>query len=221
MSVLVQNAWGGGRVFLLLSLGLVGISTGAVATKTAIFYGTFDSFVQNIPILNYYVNFDRQVTAAALVAFDGFFSFVLALVNITLILVTERPRLAGPLTITLQTFILIPLWLAGAILIQKRNVNLDCSLLSKRLNNFSKSDCQAANATPALAWTCFALTAATCLYSLFFLFRLPKSKGGVLAQTGADGKGSNEFAQPFMMERRGEGQGEGEAAVPQPAPARY
>ncbi|CAD6891206.1 unnamed protein product [Tilletia controversa] len=217
MSATLRGPWGFGRVFLLLSLGLVGVSTGAVATKTAIFYGTFESVVKNIPILNAYVNFDMQVSAAGLVAFDGFFSFLLALINITLSLVTERPRLAGPLTIGLQSLILVPLWLAGAILMQKRNVDLDCSMADKL--NFSKSDCMAANATPALAWTCVGLSVALLLYSLVFLFLLPKSRGGVKGESGPSGSGrggSNEFSQPFMMERRGTGE-----TVPQPAPARY
>ncbi|KAK0525058.1 hypothetical protein OC834_005302 [Tilletia horrida] len=214
MSATLRGPWGFGRVFLLLSIGLVGVATGAVATKTAIFYGTFQNFIQNIPILNYYVNFDAQVNAAALVAFDGFFSFLLALINITLSLVTERPRLAGPLTVGLQSLLLFPLWLAGAILIQQRNVDLDCGLSTKL--NFSKSDCLAANATPALAWTCFALSAALLVYSLVFLFLLPKSRGGIKGEHGGSGaKGSNEFSQPFMMERRGTNE-----QLPQPVSGR-
>ncbi|KAE8258249.1 hypothetical protein A4X13_0g1809 [Tilletia indica] len=218
MSATLRGPWGFGRVFLILSLGLVGVATGAVATKTAIFYGTFQNFVQNIPIINAYLNFDPQVSASALVAFDGFFTFLLAIVNITLSLVTERPRLAGPITIALQSLMLVPLWLAGAILMQQRNVALDCSLSTKL--NFSKSDCMAANATPALAWTCFALSTALFVYAIVFLFILPKSRGGLRKENGHSGPngrgGSNEFSQPFMMERRGENE-----RLPQPASARY
>ncbi|KAK0547007.1 hypothetical protein OC846_005036 [Tilletia horrida] len=212
----LMNPWGIGRALLLSALLTIGVATGAIATKSALFWGTFADLIASIPFVNAYYNlstYQPVINANALVAFDGFFTFLVALINITLSLVTERPRLAGPLTVGFQAFILFPLWLAGAILVQKRNPPLNCANAAKF--NFSKSDCQSANATAPLAWTCFALTAALLAYSVAFLFFLPKSRGGLKHEQGSGPSGSNEFSTPFMVERRSENE-----SLPTPANAR-